>query len=226
MRFCTAVWWRWKSRPPPYSASWSWDGPGCQQSPLPSPRWSQSPSKNTVFNDIKVYVRIITSVFQDGNIITVHRWLIFMYLHHFISTDAAVTIDIIEVKRPDNLRRKILIEKFFVRRKKFRLSKLPPSFADTIPPSCHTNKQCCDRNSNLIPLRPFAYNREEVHEVSESDSSWVMTMLILVMIVTMRMMVTTPFLKLKKELPVLSLSIVLKTRCAYLADSPNGNSDW
>ena len=126
MRFCTAVWWRWKSRPPPYSASWSWDGPGCQQSPLPSPRWSQSPSKNTVFNDIKVYVRIITSVFQDGNIITVHRWLIFMYLHHFISTDAAVTIDIIEVKRPDNLRRKILIEKFFVRRKKFRLSKLPP----------------------------------------------------------------------------------------------------
>ena len=140
MRFCTAVWWRWKSRPPPYSASWSWDGPGCQQSRLPSPRWSQSPSKNTVFNDIKVYVRIITSIFQDGNIITVHRWLIFMYLHHFISTDAAVTIDIIEVKRPDNLRRKTFIEEFFfVRRKKFRLSKLTPSFADTIPPSCHTN---------------------------------------------------------------------------------------
>ena len=68
----------------------------------------------------------ISSLFQDGNIITVHRWLIFMYLHHFISTDAAVTIDIIEVKRPDNLRRKILIEEYFVRRTKFRLSKLPP----------------------------------------------------------------------------------------------------
>ena len=198
MRFCTAVWWRWKSRPPPYSASWSWDGPGCQQSPLPSPRWSQSPSKNTVFNDIKVYVRIITSVFQDGNIITVHRWLIFMYLHHFISTDAAVTIDIIEVKRPDNLNR-IILWIVFCEKEEVPLVKTSPSFANTIPPSCHTNKQCCDRNSNLIPLRPFAYNREEVHEVSESDSSWVMTMLILVMIVTMRMMVTPPFLKLKKK---------------------------
>ena len=123
MRFYTAVWWRWKSRPPPYSASWSWDGPGCQQSPLPSPRWSQSPSKNTVFNDIKVNVRTITSIFQDGNIITVHRWLIFMYLHHFISTDAAITIDIIEVKRPDNLRRNILVEKFFCEKEEVPLVK-------------------------------------------------------------------------------------------------------
>ena len=124
--FYTAVWWSWQSRPPPYSASWSWDGPGCQQSRPPSPRWSQSPSKNTVFNDIKVYVGIITSIFQDGNIITVHRWLIFMYLHHFISTDAAVTIDIIEVKRPDNLRRKILIEKFFCEKEEVPLVKTLP----------------------------------------------------------------------------------------------------
>ena len=71
-------------------------------------KFNEKMNFQNVSNRAKVNVRTITSIFQDGNIITVHRWLIFMYLHHFISTDAAVTIDIIEVKRPDNLRRKIL----------------------------------------------------------------------------------------------------------------------
>ena len=93
-----------------------------------------------------------------------------MYLHHFISTDAAITIDIIEVKRPDNLRTKILIEKFFCEKEEVPLVKTSPLLCQYNTTQL-SHKQYCDTNSNLIPLGPFAYNREEVHEVSESDPS-------------------------------------------------------